>query len=317
MKPLGGILLAVTALALACSADAAPASPSPDALRLDKAVFVANATRSNLSPLTAASAVVKPRTDTAALAAGLGLYDAPPVTGTTLDSARLLAPDRLIAGQGLVQWRSTEVRQLHGAAVDSVRLTLGEIARAPGGQALAGPAGLLEPDPQAFDLRYTRGWPGAFAASAGGLDVDLTPHAGLGLSSGGASAEAGAMVRLGAHLQDTIIDSLDGLGVRHVSHGADGAGRFYLYASASGRAVDLNMTRDAPGDPQHLGWSSDAAGEMVSDAQAGMAWRKGVLQASFGYVHREIRANPSMVSRIDPGKFSDSMVALSFSIHPH
>jgi len=314
MRPLGGILLAVTALALACPAFGAPASP--DAARLDKAVFLAKSSRDSKAALTAASATLTPRTDASALATGAGLFDTPPVTGAAVDSPRLLAPDRMVAGEGLVQWRNSEVELPRGAAVDSIRLSLAELARAPGGQTLARPGGLLEPDTHAFDLRYTRGWPGAFAVSAGGVDLDLTPHAGLGLSSGGPSAEAGAIVRLGSHLKDTLVGGLDGLGVRRMSQGDGSTGRFYLYASASGRAVDLNMTRDAPGDPQHLGWASDGAGEMISDAQAGMAWRKGAVQASFGYVHREIRNDPSMASRIDPSKLSDSMVALSFSIRP-
>ena len=314
MRPLGGILLAMAALALACPALAATASP--DAARLDKAVFAPNASKTRKAALTAASAAVTPRTDAAALAAGAGLFDTPPVTGAAVDSPRLLAPDRMVAGEGLVQWRNSEVQLPRGAAVDSIRLSLGELARAPGGQTLAGPGGLLEPEAQAFDLRYTRGWPSAFAVSAGGVDVDLTPHAGLGLSSGGPSAEAGAMVRLGAHLQDTLIGGLDGLGVRRMSHGGAGDGRFYFYASASGRAVDFSMTRDTPGDPQHMGWAADGAGEMISDAQAGMAWRKGAVQASFGYVHREIRNDAAMAGRIDPGKLKDSMVAFSFSIRP-
>ena len=314
MRPLGGLLLAAAAMAVACPALAA--TGDTDAARLDNAVFVAKHPDTSKSALTAAQATVTPRTDGSALAAGAGLFDTPPVTGAAVDSLRLLAPDRMIVGEGLVRWRNTEVQMPHGAAVDSVRLSLGELARAPGGQALAGPSGLLEPEAQAFDLRYTRGWPSAFAVSAGGVDMDLTPHAGLGLSSGGPSAEAGAMVRLGAHLQDTLIGGLNGLGVRRINHGSDNVGRFYFYASASGRAVDFSMTRDAPGDPQHMGWASDGAGEMISDAQAGMAWRKGAVQASFGYVHREIRNDAAIAGRIDPGKLKDSMVAFSFSIRP-
>ena len=163
MRPLGGLLLAATAIALACPACADPASP--DAARLDNAIFAAKHPKSSKSALTAARAAVTPRTDASALAAGTGLFDTPPVTGAALDSPRLLAPDRMIAGEGLVQWRNSEVQLAHGGAVDSVRLSLGELARAPGGLALAGPGGLLEPEAQAFDLRYTRGWPSAFAVS--------------------------------------------------------------------------------------------------------------------------------------------------------
>ena len=316
MRAFGGILLAAAALAAAYPV-AAASSPA-DSTKLDKAVFIAKAPKADKTALTAANGALTPRADASALAAGAGLFDTPPVTGAAVDSPRLLAPDQMVAGEGLVRWRNSEVQLPHGAAVDSIRLSLGELSRAPGGQTLAGPGGLLEPEALAFDLRYTRGWPAALAVSAGGVDMDLTPHAGLGLSSGGPSAEAGAMVRLGAHLQDTLIGGLSGLGVRRMSHGGAGdAGRFYFYASASGRAVDFGMTRDAPGDPQRMGWASDGAGEMISDAQAGMAWRKGAVQASFGYVHREIRNDPAMASRMDPGKLKDSMVAFSFTIRPH
>jgi hypothetical protein len=320
MRKVGGIVvLAVAAMALARPACAEPDGVNTDQAALKRAVFVQTPRKSERSALTAATQVLQ-----VAPASGAAAIDPPfrdPVfSGSALDSLHLLAPDRLVEGQGLVHWSTSEVELPQGSspAVDSLRLSLGGVARAPGGEPLAGPGGLLEPENQAFDLRYTRGWPSALALNSGRYGIDFSPHAGFGLSTGGPSAEAGAMVRLGANLQGRLADGLSGLGVRETARPAfDNQGRWYFYAAASGRAFDLNMARDPTTDGQRLGWTADSPmGATVSDAQAGVAWRRGLLQATFGYVHREIRANPEMVARIGPSSFSDSMVALSFNIRP-
>jgi hypothetical protein len=222
--------------------------------------------------------------------------------------------------QGLQVWRSREIHSKlrSDGAVDTLRVSIAGVARGAGGVVLARPGGLLEPDARAFDVTYVRGWPAALKLSTGRYDLDVSPHAGFGVSSIGGSAEAGALVRLGAHLEDRVINSLDGLGV-HAVDGATfgGRGRWYLFAAASGRSVGLTMTRDAQGDLRRAGWSTDASSTLISDAQAGVGWRKGDMQASFGYVHREIR--PLIVAPFGVGttKVSDSMVAFSLSVHSH
>jgi hypothetical protein len=319
MRALGGVLLAVVAaIAVARPAYAAPNADGAGDAALERAVFNPKSIKARPAALTAATARLK-----AAPVDGRSVeapFWDPAFSGTPLDSTRLLAPDRLVDGQGLVRWSTSEVElpQNGSPAVDSVRLSLGGVARAPGGEPLAGPGGLFEPDTQAFDLRYTRGWPAALAVSSGRYGADFTPHAGFGVSSGGPSAEAGAMVRVGANLQGRLADGLSGLGVRQTARpGADNQGRWYLFAAASGRAFDLNMARDPMTDGQRLGWAPDAPmSATVSDAQAGVAWRRGAVQASFGYVHREIHAAPEVAARVGPSSFSDSMVALSFNIRP-
>ncbi|MBV9510146.1 MAG: DUF2219 family protein [Caulobacteraceae bacterium] len=179
---------------------------------------------------------------------------------------------------------------------------------------LPGPDSLII-DSQTASRRYVHHWPSAFSVSAGGYDLALSPQAGVGVGEGGSSAEAGATLSLGAKLRQTVVDGLDRFGVRE----ADSAelkdrGRWFVFAAASGSAVGLNIARDAQGRYQRLGWSAEGASALVSDASAGVAWRKGATQASLGYVRRDIRAD--FGDGVASGHFSDSMVAFSISIHP-
>ena len=157
------------------------------------------------------------------------------------------------------------------------------------------------------------GWPSVVAVSNGHYDVDFSPHAALGSSLGGESAEAGGMVRLGAHLQDSVMNRL---GMHAVDGSAFGdRGRWFLFAAASGRAVGFNMTHDQSGF-QRAGWSAEGTSAMISDAQAGLGWRRGNMQASFGYVHREIKTDAPVNFASDSQTVRDSMVAFSFSLTP-
>jgi hypothetical protein len=231
------------------------------------------------------------------------------------DHARLLAPEQPVPGQGLAEWRSRALvlPPTAGGAVDTLRVSLGSLAYAPGGVVLARPDSLIGRDTQAFDLNYTRGWPGALKLSAAGYDLDVTPHAGVGVSSDGGSAEAGATVRFGSDLQQKVMSGLSGLGVRTVpSQSLRDRGRWYLFAAASGRAVGMNVGRGPQGGLQRLGWSAEATSMLISDAQAGIAWRKGDTEASLGYVHREIRGD--FGDSANPGDVRDSMVAVSFTL---
>ena len=307
----GLLLIAVTSTApLAAHADQAVVAPNAKAA-LFRAAFAAKA---KPAVVHTPEAAIAPRTDFSA--AATGAVFAPP---SAPDSARLLAPDLPIAGQGLAVWRSSEMTLAPTAtgAVDSVRVSLGSIAYAPGGVVLARPGSVIGTDTQAFDMNYTRGWPSALTLSAGRYDIDFSPHAGLGVSNGGESAEAGGMVRFGSDLQDKVMTGLSGLGMRTVSSAAlHDRGRWYLFAAASGRAVGWNMGRDAAGNLQRIGWSAEGTSALISDAQAGVAWRKGSTEASFGYVHRDIQGDFNSVPG-NPGRVKDSMVAFSFSIRPH
>jgi len=255
------------------------------------------------------------RTDADVAAASDGPFLLPAYSGTNLDQARLLGPSRIIDGGGLATWSSGEVTLGAGAAgVDSVRMSLGGVARAPGGLISARPDGLFDPETEAFDVRYVHGWPSALKWSAGGYNLDVSPHAALGVSNAGGTAEAGAMVRFGSDLGARFARKL---GLREVAGDTYGdRGRWYLFAAASGQAVGLNMSPGAPGLPRNS-WSAESTSALISDAQAGVGWRKGDMQASFGYVHREIKGQTVEYNSVSPARISDSMLAFSLSIHPH
>ena len=56
-----------------------------------------------------------------------------------------------------------------------------------------------------------------------------------------------------------------------------------------------------------------ATSALVSDAQAGVGWRRGPIQASVGYIHREIKPRHGLkgVENKD-----DDLIAVSFSFKP-
>ncbi len=153
-----------------------------------------------------------------------------------------------------------------------------------------------------YDLTYTRGWPGAVSINGGGLALDVTPHAGFGVGSKGNSAEAGAVVSLSQGIQD----NLSAIGIRDGRSYGD-QGRWYVFAAASGRAVGYNFTGSL-NKLQQSGVSTDT-GSYIGDAQAGMGWRKGALQASFGYVQRKVKSHGI--------KEEDNFVALTLSVKPN
>jgi hypothetical protein len=249
-----------------------------------------------------------------------GVFSLPVHTGTPLDTLKIVPKQRTESGE-VVLWKTEEVmlaspRIQASGAIDSVRMTIGAVSRLPGGLVMGPDLETAHLDLRAFDLSYTRGWPSALTFKAGAYDLDLSPHAGLGMSNAGGSAEAGAMVRFGSKLDNGAVERLvSGLGI----HAVDGAtygdqGRWYLFAAASGRALGLNMTRDnKTGDMRRSGWSIDPSTALIGDSQVGLGWRKGSMQASVGYLYREVK-NEFGVRGADLG--GDSRVAFSLTIHP-
>ena len=226
--------------------------------------------------------------------------------------AKLLDADRYYAGRGAVTWRSNAfVVGESGRAVDSVRVSVASVARGD----TTHPLSMVRPDEDSFedrdvDVAVTRGWPAAVRLGAGKYALDVTPHAGLGFGGAGGSAEAGATVRFGKKMGDRVVSSL---GVRDGRAFGD-RGRWYVFAAASGQAVGLNMLRSEDGDWSRAGFTSDNSSKLIGDGQAGVAWRRGPMQASFGYVHRKIRAKDQIMGMATQ---KDEMVALSFSLKPH
>jgi len=219
---------------------------------------------------------------------------------------KVLDREAIEPGAGVVRWTTNEVQL---SALTALRLSLGGVLRTPGSLPLN--LSQAQYDTQAYEVSLTRAWPAAVAFDAHGLGVDVTPHAGLGLTNFGGSAEAGATLRL--MQRDSAAErELKSLGIRDGASFGD-KGRWYLFAAASGRAVGLNMLHGEQGWSR-AGWSTDTTSTLTGDAQVGIGWRKGDLQTSFGYIHREIKGQ-NLLWGVDPKQ--DSLVALSLSIRPH
>jgi len=229
---------------------------------------------------------------------------------------RILDADRYYDGAGPVTWRSNAfTRQAQaGGPIDSVRVTMAGVAKT----AAVAPLTLVRPDADAYELQdvdvtVTRGWPAAVSLKGRTFALDVTPHAGVGFGGAGGSAEAGATVRLGKkkNMGDRVNDAL---GVREGDAAFGDRGRWYIFAAASGRAVGLNMLRGQNGDWTRAGLSQDVTSRLIGDSQAGVAWRRGPMQASLGYIHREIKAKEGIMGLATQ---KDDVVALSFSLKPH
>lgn len=242
---------------------------------------------------------------------------APQLAQTPPGVDRLALGDTPVPGEGLAHWSSRTLvmpANVNGA-VDTMRVSLAQVDYAPGG-VITGAPGRLGVDTAAYDVSYVRHWPGALKLTAGRYDLAFSPHAGFGVNSAGEEAEAGATVSLGAHMQDQVMRGLDRLGLHTMdSHALENRGRWYLFGAVSGKAIGFNMGSNAQGGMQRLGWSADGTSALISDAQAGLAWRRGDTEASVGYVHRNITAD--YITPIGPAHVGGSMVAFSFTIHPH
>lgn len=230
--------------------------------------------------------------------------------------ARILDVDRFYGGAGPVTWRSNAFshQAQAGGPIDSVRVSMAGMAPT----AAYAPLTLARPDNEdgyalrEVDVTVTRGWPSALAVKGRKFALDVTPHAGIGYGGAGGSAEAGATVRVGrkASVGDRVTNAL---GVSDGSTFGD-RGRWYIFAAASGRAVGLNMLRGQNGDWSRAGLTQDATSKLIGDSQAGVAWRKGPMQASLGYIHRAIKARGDGIMGLATQK--DDVVALSFSLKP-
>jgi hypothetical protein len=205
-----------------------------------------------------------------------------------------------------LSWTSSEVRFTPKAAL---RIRVAD-PLAPGAGRPLQPPGFT--GQQAYELSVVQDWPGAVSFETNRFGVDFTPHAGVGVTSFGGLAEAGATVQFSQRVDKAVAAGLGRMGVR------DGAklydqGRWYLFAAASGRAVGLNMLRSDAGWAR-AGWTTDPSSTLVGNAQVGVGWRKGPMQTSLGFVHREMKNNNTLYG-LDVPK-ADSMVAFSFSVRP-
>lgn len=173
----------------------------------------------------------------------------------------------------------------------------------------AAPVGLLEPagfEGFSNEQAYSRRALSFDGYTPSGLEVSLTPYAGIGLGEGAAAVEAGATLRIGRGLDRLAPDGASAFGDRP---------RWYVYAAGSGRAVGYNFARDRDGAYSRSGYSHDS-GAFLGDAQLGVAVRRGAMQSSIGLVYRELDPGAlRSVSGMDTD-VSEGLVAFQLSIKP-
>lgn len=282
---------------------------------LDPALQKLDLTRRAGDPAAPPSAAAfAPRTvDARASEAEGGLFSMSPAA--LYGDANLLDSDRYYEDRGPVTWGSnTVVVGESDHAVNSVRVSVARSSRL----AQSAPLSLVRPgaanfDADTVDVSVSRGWPAAVKFGAGRLAVDFTPHAGVGFGGAGGSAEAGGMVRIGRKSKSVEDRVIDGLGVRDGREAFGDRGRWYLFAGASGQLVGMNLLRSEDGDWTRAGVTADTTSKLIGDAQAGVGWRRGPMQASVGYIRREIKAKDQIMGMATQ---EDSVVALSFSLKP-
>ena len=224
--------------------------------------------------------------------------------------ARLVDREAYEPGQGLVRWNSGAVQLSHpkdGGPVDSLRVSVGGALRTPGGAPLNLDRAQFQAD--AYEISLVREWPKALSFEGKAFDIDLSPHAGVGVTNYGGSAEAGAQVRVSR--DEKAARQLKDMGIGDGTSFGN-VGRWYLYAAVSGRAVGLNVLHSDNGWDRS-GWTTDPTSGLVGDAQLGVGWRKGMLQSSFGYIHREVKGQHMIWGQQTR---DDSLVAFSLSIKP-
>lgn len=190
---------------------------------------------------------------------------------------------------------------------DRLRMrTRGELRRADGAPLPVSPLDQGAFQAEGYDVSYTRGWPVARGYTASGLEVSLTPHAGIGVGDRGGLAEAGATLKIGRGVDRLLPEGSAAFGQR---------ARWYLYAAGSGTAVGYNFARNRDGDYARSGVSHDS-GNFLGDASVGIALRRGDMQGSFGVVYREVEAEGLRSGRGIDNDVTEGLVAFQLSIKP-
>jgi hypothetical protein len=226
--------------------------------------------------------------------------------------ARFVEREAFAVGQGPVEYRSGEMRlggSDAGGAIDRLQINVAGILRMPGGLPLNLAHGAF--DPQSVDVTLIRSWPKAVSFESDRFAVDLEPRAGFGVSNYGGQAVGGATLTVSTSREQRAVARLKAMGIGEGKR-FGGAGRWYLFAAADGRAVGLNMLHGDNGWDR-AGWTTDSTGALVGDAQVGVGWRRGDMQSSFGVIHREIRGQHMIFGQ---GTRQDTVAAFSFSIRP-
>ncbi len=205
---------------------------------------------------------------------------------------------------------ATSVRDIwHEGEGYSDRLRLrqrGQLRRADGSPLPLTPLDRAAFEADGYDLSYTRGWQAARGYTPSGLEVTLTPHAGVGVGDRGGRAEAGATLTIGGDIDGMVPEGTEAFGDR---------ARWYLYAAGSGTAVGYNFARNRDGEYARSGVSRDS-GSFLGDASIGVAMRRGHVQGSFGLVYREVEAEGLRGGEGFDRDVSEGLVAFQLSIKP-
>ena len=193
---------------------------------------------------------------------------------------------------------------------------LAQTSHSAGAIAFDQPGYLTAADEGALDFAGP-GRSSTLSLTKGGYEFAFVPQGGFDAAGGASAAQAGAMVRVGADIQGKVMDGLNKLGMHTVDSAAlANRGRLYLFAAYSGKEVGLNIGHGTQGGIQRLGWSAEGASTLVSDGQVGVGWRQGKMQASVGYVHRDVNSNyDNGFGNVGMQKLSDNMVAFTLSLH--
>lgn len=157
-----------------------------------------------------------------------------------------------------------------------------------------------------LDLAYQRDWTPAHRQLRHGLEVALTPHAGVTYGAEGATAQAGATLRIGKNLRDLAPDGDDAFGDRP---------RWYLFAAGSRTAVGYNLQRGRDGELARSGFSHDKGGS-IGDATIGVAYRRGPIETSLGLVYRENQADGLRKFEGLRNDVDEGILAFQFAFRP-
>lgn len=196
-------------------------------------------------------------------------------------------------------WRGLVWPPMSGGAIDRLAIATGDGLHAPDGQSLlVGRYGAADgPLGRFADSAISRDWPGAVQFKTGAFGFDVSPHAGVGRSGDGGSQDAGAVLRFGR-----------GLG----QGGTARPSKWYLFASTDQQTLATGFTANQDAWKRvNLGRDPGAT---IEDNRAGLAWRDGPIEASVGYLFREIK--PRDLDMLDAQTNRESLVAFRLSFHP-
>ncbi|MBS0298165.1 MAG: hypothetical protein JSR45_17840 [Proteobacteria bacterium] len=133
----------------------------------------------------------------------------------------------------------------------------------------------------------TGGWSPRFAAVER-FAAKYEPQFDFQVRPRGSGTEARVQVAFGQPtVQGRLAAGAEKLGLKQIPATQRTKGRFFLFAAARSDAVGFNLFRSPEGEIRRAGWSAEKVA-VTGDAQVGAGWRKGPLQASLGFVEREI-----------------------------